>query len=211
MYVKRCCLGRFEGTAEIWTFSTRVFHHCILKRPTITNVIFSLLHHRRGDQYTMGSNQSSLSDQHVFQSGQGQIGFNLMNSLQQSPESDTTRERLASLDVQKRVTDELQRLQNKEDQISKATDEQIAKEYGEDSQIDRSSVARSISTLSQKLRNQSGSVDQSEVVKKAETAVVRCLRLNDRRPLDCWKEVEEFKREVTRLENTFVSKVVGDV
>lgn len=159
----------------------------------------------------MGSNQSSLSDQHVFQSGQGQIGFNLMNSLQQSPESDTTRERLASLDVQKRVTDELQRLQNKEDQISKATDEQIAKEYGEDSQIDRSSVARSISTLSQKLRNQSGSVDQSEVVKKAETAVVRCLRLNDRRPLDCWKEVEEFKREVTRLENTFVSKVVGDV
>ncbi|KAF3249560.1 hypothetical protein TWF192_005634 [Orbilia oligospora] len=73
----------------------------------------------------MGSNHSSLSGTHVFQSGQGQIGFNLMNSLQQSPESDTTRERLAGLDVQKRVTDELQRLKNKEDQISKAMDEQI--------------------------------------------------------------------------------------
>ncbi|KAK6511963.1 hypothetical protein TWF481_000862 [Arthrobotrys musiformis] len=159
----------------------------------------------------MGSNQSTLSDHHVFQSGQGQIGFNLMNSLQQSPESDSTRERLASLDIQKRVKDELQRLQNKEDQISKSTDERIAKESTEGSQIGRDSVARSISTLSQKLRNQSGSIDQSEVVKNAETAVVRCLRLNDRRPLDCWREVEEFKREVARLENAFVGKVVGDV
>ncbi|KAK6526661.1 hypothetical protein TWF281_009865 [Arthrobotrys megalospora] len=159
----------------------------------------------------MGSNQSNLSDQHVFQSGQGQIGFNLMNSLQQSPESDTTRERSASLDVQNRVAEELKRLQDKEDQISKITDEHIAKESVGDPQIDRDSVARSIATLSQKLRNQSGSLDQSEVVKRAETAVVRCLRLNDRRPLDCWKEVEEFKREVTRLENAFVNKVVGDV
>ncbi|KAK6348748.1 hypothetical protein TWF730_009521 [Orbilia blumenaviensis] len=159
----------------------------------------------------MGSNQSSLSDQHVFQSGQGQIGFNLTNSLQQSPESDATRQRLASLEVQKRVTDELHRLQDKEDQMSKITDEKLAKESIEDSQIGRNSVAQSISTLSQKLRNQSSSVDQSEVVKRAETAVVRCLRLNDRRPLDCWREVEEFKREVIRLENAFVSKVVGGV
>ncbi|KAF3162564.1 hypothetical protein TWF225_002418 [Orbilia oligospora] len=159
----------------------------------------------------MGSNHSSLSGTHVFQSGQGQIGFNLMNSLQQSPESDTTRERLAGLDVQKRVTDELQRLQNKEDQISKAMDEQIVAETVEGSQFNRSSVSRSISTLSQKLRNKSGPIDQSEVVKTAETAVVRCLRLNDRRPLDCWREVEEFKREVTRLEDAFVNKVVGDV
>ncbi|KAK6333592.1 hypothetical protein TWF718_011398 [Orbilia javanica] len=159
----------------------------------------------------MGSSQSTLSDQHVFQSGQGQIGFNLMNSLQQSPESDKTRERLASLDVQKRVADELQRLQNKEDQVSKITDEQIAKESMDDHQIDRSSVTRSISTLSQKLRDQSGSAGQSEAVKQAEAAVVRCLRLNDRRPLDCWREVEEFKREVTQLESVFVNKVVGDV
>ncbi|KAF3160685.1 hypothetical protein TWF106_006032 [Orbilia oligospora] len=159
----------------------------------------------------MGSNHSSLSGTHVFQSGQGQIGFNLMNSLQQSPESDTTRERLAGLDVQKRVTDELQRLKNKEDQISKAMDEQIVAETVEDSQFNRGSVSRSISTLSQKLRSKSGPIDQSEVVKTAETAVVRCLRLNDRRPLDCWREVEEFKREVTRLEDAFVNKVVGDV
>ncbi|KAK6508059.1 hypothetical protein TWF506_010167 [Arthrobotrys conoides] len=159
----------------------------------------------------MGSSHSSLSDQHVFQSGQGQIGFNLMNSLQQSPESDATRKLLSSLDVQKRVTDELQRLQNKEDQISKAMDQQIATEAEEDPHLNRSSVSRSITALSQKLNNESRPIDQSEVVKRAETAVVRCLRLNDRRPLDCWKEVEEFKREVTRLESAFVNKIVGDV
>jgi altered-inheritance-of-mitochondria protein 13 len=39
--------------------------------------------------------------------------------------------------------------------------------------------------------------------------VVSCLRLNDRRPLDCWKEVQEFKKEVARLEEAFVDRIVG--
>ena len=38
--------------------------------------------------------------------------------------------------------------------------------------------------------------------------VVQCLRINDRRPLDCWKEVEGFKMEVARLEERFLSGVV---
>ena len=43
---------------------------------------------------------------------------------------------------------------------------------------------------------------------KAKDKVVACLRLNDRRPLDCWKEVEVFKREVGRLEGAFLGKVL---
>lgn len=43
---------------------------------------------------------------------------------------------------------------------------------------------------------------------KAKDKVVACLRLNDRRPLDCWKEVETFKREVGRLEGAFLSRVL---
>ena len=41
----------------------------------------------------------------------------------------------------------------------------------------------------------------------AKESVVKCLRENDRRPLDCWKEVEEFKREVGRLEKGFLERV----
>merc|ERR1712093_579018 len=45
-------------------------------------------------------------------------------------------------------------------------------------------------------------------VEKAKSEVVKCLRANDRRPLDCWKEVETFRQEVRRLESTWVEKIV---
>jgi hypothetical protein len=38
--------------------------------------------------------------------------------------------------------------------------------------------------------------------------VISCLRINDRKPLDCWKEVEIFKREVRKLEENYVSSVL---
>jgi altered-inheritance-of-mitochondria protein 13 len=50
------------------------------------------------------------------------------------------------------------------------------------------------------------SVDEG--VEKAKSQVVKCLRENDRRPLDCWKEVENFKNEVRRLEGVWVEKIV---
>jgi altered-inheritance-of-mitochondria protein 13 len=45
-------------------------------------------------------------------------------------------------------------------------------------------------------------------VGKAKEAVVACLRTNDRRPLDCWKEIEAFKGEVGRLEREFVERTI---
>lgn len=45
-------------------------------------------------------------------------------------------------------------------------------------------------------------------ISQAKEKVVACLRLNDRRPLDCWKEVETFKREVGRLEGAFLGRVL---
>ncbi|KAK6533249.1 hypothetical protein TWF694_002203 [Orbilia ellipsospora] len=158
----------------------------------------------------MGSHQSSLGGQHVFQSGQGQVGYNLMDSLQKNSESDSTRERSKNLTIQKKVTEELERLQGKEDGNSRAAEEQISKDLGGEYALNRNTVARSIYTLSHKLHNQSAPPEHLENIKKAETAIVRCLRLNDRRPLDCWKEVEEFKQEVARLENDFVHKIVGN-
>ena len=45
-------------------------------------------------------------------------------------------------------------------------------------------------------------------VEKAKEDVVKCLRINDRRPLDCWQEVEVFKKEVGRLEKDFLGRVI---
>ena len=75
--------------------------------------------------------------------------------------------------------------------------------------INRESVNQEIEALRTKLDNRTQLVKLDDGVEKARKDVVSCLRLNDRRPLDCWKEVEEFKGQVARMEEAFVDRVVG--
>lgn len=42
--------------------------------------------------------------------------------------------------------------------------------------------------------------------RKAREELIQCLRLHDRRSLDCWWEVKQFKEKVARLERDFVNK-----
>ena len=76
--------------------------------------------------------------------------------------------------------------------------------------LGRESVQREIDELRKKLgkRKMKEEVVKDEAVGKAREDVVNCLRINDRRPLDCWKEVEVFKQEVGRLEKAFLGKVL---
>ncbi|EAW08879.1 Mic19 family protein [Aspergillus clavatus NRRL 1] len=76
-------------------------------------------------------------------------------------------------------------------------------------ELSRESVNSEIEQLRSKLEGRRKLVEVDEGVEKARAEVVTCLRLHDRRPLDCWKEVEGFKREVARLEEAFVDRVVG--
>ncbi|KAI7265107.1 hypothetical protein KC345_g8593 [Hortaea werneckii] len=78
-----------------------------------------------------------------------------------------------------------------------------------DSGRSHASVAREIMDLKTKLeqRKRTDAASSYPEVEKAKESMVQCLRLNDRRPLDCWQEVEQFKREVGRLERGFVEKV----
>ncbi|KAI7159829.1 hypothetical protein KC349_g3897 [Hortaea werneckii] len=76
-----------------------------------------------------------------------------------------------------------------------------------DSGRSHDSVAREIMDLKTKLEQRKRTEKASPEVEKAKESMVQCLRMNDRRPLDCWQEVEQFKREVGRLERGFVEKV----
>ncbi|RMX76789.1 hypothetical protein D0869_10405 [Hortaea werneckii] len=76
-----------------------------------------------------------------------------------------------------------------------------------DSGRSHDSVARAIMDLKTKLEQRKRTEKASPEVEKAKESMVQCLRMNDRRPLDCWQEVEQFKREVGRLERGFVEKV----
>ncbi|KAF2770440.1 DUF1690-domain-containing protein [Teratosphaeria nubilosa] len=76
-----------------------------------------------------------------------------------------------------------------------------------DSGRSHDSVHMEITELRQKLEARKKADRSSPEVEKAKESLVQCLRVNDRRPLDCWREVEEFKREVGRLERAFVERV----
>ena len=77
--------------------------------------------------------------------------------------------------------------------------------------LSREIVQKEIDSLRKKLevRRLKEDVVGDKEVEKAKGEVVACLRINDRRPLDCWREVEAFKREVGRLERGFLGRV-GD-
>jgi altered-inheritance-of-mitochondria protein 13 len=75
--------------------------------------------------------------------------------------------------------------------------------------VSRNAVAAEIEQLRTKLDGRRKVADLDDSVAKAKSDVVSCLRLNDRRPLNCWEEVDAFKREVARLEAAFVDRIVG--
>lgn len=69
-------------------------------------------------------------------------------------------------------------------------------------------MQKDVSELRKKLEQRKKIAELDENVESAKQDVTKCLRDHDRRPLDCWKEVETFKTEVRRLEGAWVEKIV---
>lgn len=87
----------------------------------------------------------------------------------------------------------------------------IPKESEDDQQRKKQNTAK-VQAEIEKLRKQLGERkrvgDLPKEVEQAREKVIGCLRVNDRKPLDCWREVEAFKREVRRMEERFVGDVL---
>ncbi|KAF2098015.1 DUF1690-domain-containing protein [Rhizodiscina lignyota] len=175
--------------------------------------------------------------QHVFQSPNAPVRFSgeLVDSLQRSSESDTTRLKNLEYQIQSRVKSELERLQAAESsrlaEISKRlSDEPSAptepapspdaeprmrspllnppEEKPQKPEQTHDTVQAEIAALRKKLEGRRKLEQADEGVEQARSAVVQCLRTNDRKPLDCWQEVESFRKEVGRLEKDFVERTV---
>lgn len=143
----------------------------------------------------------------------------LVDSLQSSPETDSTRSKTLELHIQARVQEELKLLNER---AAKDFAELQAKISAEESKktdtpksagdtlrnLGREAVQNDVQELRKKLEGRKKLAQVDEGVEKAKSEVVKCLRDNDRRPLDCWKEVETFKEEVRKLEGKWVEKVV---
>jgi len=142
-------------------------------------------------------------------------------------QSDTTRSANLELKIQSRLTSELEKIANEEasklvSSAQSASNEPPTKQrtwYVDEvtgaaaererrNQLSHDSVAKEIEDLKMKLAGHKKLEAASPAVEQAKENLVQCLRINDRRPLDCWKEKEAFKREVNRLEKEFVEKTV---
>lgn len=110
---------------------------------------------------------------------------------------------------------ELRRLHADEDgRLAQILDKTAAETAPERTSTSRGEVAEEIRALEARLRSRGGDKlaaarETPEAVERARSEVVRCLRDNDRRPLDCWQEVAAFKEEVRRLEKGWVERVIS--
>lgn len=128
-------------------------------------------------------------------------------------QTDASRAKLVELQIQSRVADELKKIQQKETEALNLAHEKLSSagpdKNAEDQGPSRSSVAKEVEALRTKLEARKAVRALPDSVEGARAEVVRCLRENDRRPLDCWQEVENFKIEVKKLEKGWVDKVTS--
>lgn len=82
-------------------------------------------------------------------------------------------------------------------------------ENNDDNKVTSFSLGKEVDELRRKLEERKKVRELPESVENSRSAVIRCLREHDRRPLDCWQEVEDFKAEVKKLEKTWVDKVTS--
>ncbi|KAF2465976.1 uncharacterized protein BDR25DRAFT_238722 [Lindgomyces ingoldianus] len=185
----------------------------------------------------MGAENSKPSNevaQHVF-SSDAPVRFSneLVDSLQRNTQTDSIRSKQQELQYQTRLTSELEKLREQETQNFSKLSETLAEEAERPSEptladklsdatsssstlaekqrqkdMSRDSVTKEIEALKKKLQGRKRIEQVDSALGKAKEDVATCLRLNDRRPLDCWKEVATFKREVGRLEKEFVEKTI---
>ncbi|KAI0130100.1 hypothetical protein BJ170DRAFT_681570 [Xylariales sp. AK1849] len=166
----------------------------------------------------MGSSSSKPADgqsSHVWKApGPVGVSHDIVESLQGSTETDTSRAQTLELAVQARVSEELKKLQRKESAALAAAQKkasEITKDPSSDSQAKENSqqaVSKEVEALRARLDKRKQLRELPESVERARSEVVQCLIGNDRRPLNCWKEVEAFKEEVRKLEKDWVEKVV---
>ncbi|EWG39351.1 hypothetical protein FVEG_02201 [Fusarium verticillioides 7600] len=154
--------------------------------------------------------QTATNSLPINSSAPNGLSQDLVDSLQSSNETDASRSKIVELQLQARVAEELKKLQQKEAEALKIAHEKLASaDFKDDNSTSQYTVSKEIEAMRKKLESRKQVRPLPESVEGARNEVIRCLREHDRRPLDCWQEVESFKAEVKKLEKSWVEKVVS--
>lgn len=149
----------------------------------------------------MGSQPSKAGEVKVFQP-QTQIDFSeaLLAQLESSKESDYSRRQLAERYVEQRVSDRLAELE--EDTLKKfenRLESSLLKGDSDEGSLSSAALNEKIEQLNQKL----GLFQERDDAQRAKYAEVdtrkalhKCLLENKGKPLNCYEEIEQFKKLV---------------
>ena len=114
--------------------------------------------------------------------------------------------------MQARVAEELKKLETQESAALRAAYERAAAAAEQEPEPEagpsRHTVSKEVEALRARLEKRKQLRQLPESVEASRSRVLACLRENDRRPLNCWQEVENFKEEVRRLEKEWVDRIV---
>ncbi|KAF8425255.1 putative altered inheritance of mitochondria protein 13, mitochondrial [Tirmania nivea] len=167
----------------------------------------------------MGNNPSKPTEYIFYGETPVQFSHNLLGALEGSSESDSTREKASDLHIAQLVHSELARLQSREDellsQLSTAPTPASTTNGADPADalaLSRDSLAQKVAEIKHRLENIPGGrgiAEEDDEVKRARGEVVNCLKERDRRPLDCWAEVQAFRDVARRREKGFVVGVIG--
>jgi len=127
-------------------------------------------------------------------------------------QTDASRARLIELHIESRVAERLKELHVKESALLHDAQQKLSKQDDSaptESKISSRQVSKEVEELRKRLEARKQVRDLPAEVETARGEVVRCLREHDRRPLDCWEEVDRFKREVKKLEQGWVDKTAS--
>ncbi|TFK55325.1 hypothetical protein OE88DRAFT_1623751 [Heliocybe sulcata] len=170
----------------------------------------------------MGAGQSkSDSDEHVFHAETPiQFSNEVVNHLSDTSASpDTPPERQSTLDahIRQRIQAELAHLREEESHVREEIERALEKENLDrerDMAGDESGQVKSTTALLGDVDELRKQVERFHSKKEEEDfvgartrgeAVVQCFRNNPSTPLDCWKQVTEFKASVAHVEEVSIS------
>lgn len=150
----------------------------------------------------MGSQPSKPNEVKVFQP-KTQIDFSeaLLSQLESSKESNFTRKQLADRYVEQRVSDRLSELEEEtlKKFENKLESSLLQNDNGEESGISSKALNEKIEKLNEKL-DSFQNMDKSKSSKFSNNPIKKelrkCLLENKGRPLNCYEQIENFKKLV---------------
>lgn len=149
----------------------------------------------------MGSS-TSKPDKKVF-TPQAPIDFSasFLSQLENSKESDYSRAQSTEKYIQERVAQELQRLEAEANKQFKQTTDNAILTDNEKVTVSVPSSNEKIQHLKQLMQENIAltTVEVSNEVKSTRDSVIKCLKDNEGKSLNCWDEVQKFNQLVKDL------------